>query len=70
MLTSYVSQSDYKMLIFKFHTIMVRLNDVKNLTRDYFQADMCIIFLPRKYDVISQLRHNYATDPFCMTRLK
>ena len=26
-------------------------------------------FLPRKYDVISQLRHSYAKDPFCVPRL-
>ena len=26
-------------------------------------------FLPRKYDVISQLRHSYAKDPLCVTRL-
>ena len=26
-------------------------------------------FLPRKYDFISQLRHSYAKDPLCMTRL-
>ena len=26
-------------------------------------------FLPRKYDVISQLRHSYAKGPFCVTRL-
>ena len=25
-------------------------------------------FLPRKYDVISQLRNSYAKGPFCMTR--
>ena len=27
-------------------------------------------FLPRKYDVISQLNHSYAKGPFCVTRLK
>ena len=27
-------------------------------------------FLQRKYDVISQLRHSYAKDPLCVTRLK
>ena len=26
-------------------------------------------FLPRKYDVISQLRHSLAKDPLCVTRL-
>ena len=26
-------------------------------------------FLPRKYDIISQLRHSYALDPFCVTQL-
>ena len=26
-------------------------------------------FLPRKYDVISPLRHSYAKDPLCLTRL-
>ena len=26
-------------------------------------------FLTRKYDVISQLRHSYAKDPLCVTRL-
>ena len=26
-------------------------------------------FLPRKYDVISQLRHSYAKDPLCVMRL-
>ena len=26
-------------------------------------------FLPRKYDVISQLRHSYAKDPLCVARL-
>ena len=29
-----------------------------------------LIFLPRKYDVISQLRRNFAKDPLCVTRLK
>ena len=26
-------------------------------------------FLPRKYDVITQLRHSYAKGPFCVARL-
>ena len=26
-------------------------------------------FLPRKYDVISQLRHSYAKDPLCVMQL-
>ena len=26
-------------------------------------------FLTRKYDVISILRHSYAKDPLCVTRL-
>ena len=30
------------------------------LARKYFQAKMCQLFLPRKYVVISQLRHSYA----------
>ena len=28
-----------------------------------------IEFLPRKYDVISELRHNYAKDSFCVAQL-
>ena len=28
-----------------------------------------VIFLPRKYDVISHLRHSYAKGPFCVARL-
>ena len=35
-----------------------------------FQANTCQLFLPRKYDVISQLRHSYAKGPFCVARLK
>ena len=31
---------------------------------------MCRNFLPRKYDVISQLRHSYAKGPFCVARLR
>ena len=27
------------------------------------------LFLPRKYDVISQLRHSYAKGPFCVAQL-
>ena len=30
---------------------------------------ICVDFLPRKYDVISQLRHGYAKGPFCVARL-
>ena len=28
----------------------------------------CVIFLQRKYDVISQLCHSYVKGPFCVTR--
>ena len=35
----------------------------------HFKANTCRIFLPRKYDVISQLRQSYAKGPFCVARL-
>ena len=35
----------------------------------HFQAKQVLIFLPWKYDVISQLRHSHAKGPFCLTRL-
>ena len=34
----------------------------------YFMQTRVDYFLLRKYDVISQLRHNYAKDPLCVTR--
>ena len=35
----------------------------------FFMQTRIDYFLPRKYDVISQLRHSYAKDPLCVTRL-
>ena len=34
-----------------------------------FKQTRVEFFLPRKYDVISQLRHSYTKGPFCMARL-
>ena len=50
------------MIILKFHTDLVRLYDVKKLflTRKHLEADTCWLFLPRKYNVISQVRHSYV----------
>ena len=38
--------------------------------RTYFHANLCQLFLPQKYDVISQLCHSYTMGPFCMTQIK
>ena len=56
---------------FKFYTVPVRMDDVKKLLnqRTLSSKHVSFFFLPRKYDVISQLRHNYAKGPFCMARL-
>ena len=37
----------------------------QNFVKQYASFD----FLPRKYDVIYQLRQSWAKDPFCLTRL-
>ena len=58
-------------LIFKFYTVPVRLRNVKkNFKQENSFKQTGISFLPRKYDVISQLRHSYAKGPLCVTRLK
>ena len=67
---SYVSLSNYILLILTFYTVPVRLHDVNNVVnQNALSSKHVSIFLPRKYDVISQLRHSYAKGPFCVTRL-
>ena len=67
---SNVSLSAYKIVILKSYTVPVRLHEVTNfLNQKAFSSKHVSIFLPRKYDVISQLRHSYVKDPLCVTRL-
>ena len=67
---SYISLSNYLVLILTFYTVPVRLRDVTNfLNHETLQSKHVSIFLPRKYDVISQLRDSYAKGPFCVARL-
>ena len=67
---SYVSLSDYKVLILNLYTVPVSLHGVTNfLNQKAISSKHASIFLPRKYDVISQLRHSYAKGPFCVARL-
>ena len=68
--TWYVLRSDYLMLILQIYTITVRLHDVTSfLNHKTILSKHVLIFLPWKYDIISQLCHSYAKDPFCVTRL-
>ena len=67
---SYVSLSDYKVLIQKFYTTLVCLHGVTNcLNKTRISSKHVSIFLPRNYDVISQLCHSYTNGPFCVARL-
>ena len=66
----YLSLSNYLVLTLKFNTVPVRLHDATNfLNHETLQSKHVSKFLPRKYDVISQLRHSYAKGPFCVARL-
>ena len=68
---SYLSHSDCLVVILKFYTVPVFLKAVTNFANDTaFSSKHLSTFLPRKYDVISQLRHSYAEGPFCVARLK
>ena len=61
---------DYLVLILKFSTVGVCMHDVTSfLIHETLLSKHVLIFLPLKYDVISQLRQSYAKDPFCMMRL-
>ena len=51
------------------HCCDVFANSQKLFKPESIFKQTCQLFLPRKYEVISQLRHNYAKGPFCMTRL-
>ena len=58
------------MPILKFDMVPMFLHAVRIfIAKNHFQANMCQHFLPRNYDVISQLRHSYAKGPFCVARL-
>ena len=49
------------MPILKFYIVSVRLHGVTNfLNQKAISSKHVSIYLPLKYDVISQLRHNYA----------
>ena len=53
------------MLIFKIYTLRMRLHLVNTFVNHgsvFIQTR--VDFLPRKYDVIFQLRHSYAKGPF------
>ena len=68
--TSYLTQSDYLVLIWKIFTVLVPLHDVKkNFKQESNFKQILVSFLPQKYDIISQLHHSYAKDPFCVMRL-
>ena len=57
-------------LTLKFYTAPMRLDDARKvLNQTTLFSKHVSNFLPRKYDVISQLRHNYAKGPFCVARL-
>ena len=60
--TSYVTHSDYLVLIWKFYTVLLTLNFFKQ--ENSFKQTRVDFFLPRKYDVNSQLRHSYVKGPF------
>ena len=54
----------------KFCTFPVRILDVISIVNQHaLSGNTWRLFLPRKYDVISQLRHGYAKDPLCVTWL-
>ena len=66
----YISFRNYLMLLLKFYTVPVRLHDTKNVVNQNILFNQTRVeFLPRKYDVISQLRHSYTKGSFCVTRL-
>ena len=61
---------DCLVIILKFYTVPMFLHAVRNfVNQKAFSSQHVSIFLPRKYDVISQLRHSYAKGPFCVARL-
>ena len=69
-LRSYLSHIDCLVVILTFYTVPMCLNDVRNfVNQKVFSNKHLSIVLPRKYEVVSQLRHSYANSPFCMTRL-
>ena len=70
--TTYVSLSDYMIKTLIFYTFPMRIHVVINVVNQNALSGkhVSIIFLPRIYDVISQLRHSYIKDPLCVTRLK
>ena len=58
------------LVILKFNTILIILHAVRNfVSQKAFSSKHVSTFLPRKYDVISQLRYSFAKDPFCVMRL-
>ena len=58
------------MLILKFYSVLVCLHDVINIINQISLSCKHVdYFLPRKYDVISQLCHSYAKDPLCVSLL-
>ena len=58
------------MLLLKFYTVPMRLHDTKNVVNQNILFNQTRVkFLPRKYDVISQLHHSYTKGSFCVTRL-
>ena len=58
------------MVILKFDTVPLFLHAVRYFVgQKVFSSKHLSTFLPRKYDVISQLRHSYAKGPFCVVRL-
>ena len=65
-----ITHSDCLVVILKLFTVPMFLHAVTNfVNQKSFSSKHVSTFLPRKYDVISQLRHSYAKSPFCVARL-
>ena len=57
-------------LILEIYIIPERLQDVTSFFNNKtISRQKLVDCLPRKYNVIFQLRHSYAKGPFCVTRL-
>ena len=68
--TPYLSSSDCLVVTLNFYTVRMFLCAVRYfVNKKTVSCKHVSTFLLRKYEVISQLRHNYAKGPFCMARL-
>ena len=67
---SYLSHSDYLVVILKFYTVPMFLHAVTNfVNQKTFSGKHVSTFVTQKYDVISELRQRYAKGPFCVAWL-